>query len=159
MSEDDKEPLTFLGKPIPRSFEEGLDDLSKQRRRIKESPLVKNIRALLEGTNESVLSGSGRVATNYGETPADTTFSLEWKGEITPMKKVKFENINLLVFPFHLEVEAFKESDESNLRFKVRANYGTEEDVEVGITEHLLTDEVKPIIESQVENIRESSKH
>lgn len=160
MSEDDKEPLTFLGKPIPRSFEEGLGDLSRQKRRITESPLTQSVRTLLDEINQKALKGAGSISTSFGETPADTVFSIEWTGKTTPMKKVQIGNATFTALPLHISAKPFKAEGEDWLRFKVTANYtGKDEDeLELGVTEKLNADDLKTLIEEQIEKIRESAE-
>ena len=137
-----------------------MGELSRQRHRIAESPLTQSVRSLLDEINEKALKGEGLVSTSYGETPADTVFSVEWKSKTTPMKKVQIGNATFTALPLHISAEPYKAEGEDWLRFKVKANYtGKDEDeIDLGVTKNLNPDELKTIIEAQIEKIKESAE-
>lgn len=161
MAEEDEKPEFLRRKVDQKSLGEMLETLSKKRERIRETTLAKEVRGLLEEINQVALKGAGRASTSYGEEPEDTVFGLGWKGKTTPMKTVEIQfktPLRLQTFPFHLSIRPFRQESEDWLRFKVTANYtGSDEDVEVGVTDRIDISELKVLVRSQVENIRESS--
>lgn len=142
-----------------RELSEGLGNIRRQREQVGDSPVVISVREMLAQINQDVLGGKAHNFLSGGDFD-DLEFSLAWEGEYTKNRNVKLFNIEVQVSPFSLTVKPVRLEGEDWLRFKVTANYTGEEDsvTEIGITERLDPEQLKPILESQIDAIKESAR-
>lgn len=139
---------------------QGLERISRQREQIRQSPIVLGVREIVRDINERALNGLGSPSL-IGVDFEDLTFNLEWEGEHTKMREDKeLFNITVKIAPFNLTIKPVRVEGEDWLRFKITANYtGEEEDIiEVGITDRLDPEQIRPILEAQIDAIRESAR-
>src|SRR5205085_2393084 len=125
--------------------------ISRQRRRIKESPIAKGVQELVNGVNREALEGKGKFEADIGERPTDIKFSLSWEGAITKKQVIEVpgQEFTFSVSPFNLSISTFL--TEANFHgFKVTAKYlpGNAEPIEVGRTARLDVGELQPIVRS-----------
>lgn len=89
--------------------------------------------------------------------PTDTKFTLEWEGATIKKEERRVGPMTFLVSPFRLEIASYQTEDGFN-GFKVSAKYlpGENPAVEVGRTARLDVSELRPIVQGQIPNIRQS---
>jgi len=140
---------------------ERLGAITRQRKRIKESPLNQGIRELIGEVNREALEGKGEFSAELGEQPTDTIFSLAWEGAITKKQKVRIgdQPFTFLVNPFNLSISSYRTEDGFS-GFLVRAKYlpGDSEPVEVGRTGKLDVRELQPIVRGQIPHIKQAAQ-
>ena len=143
-----------------REVSEGLRDISRQREKVRNSPVVISVSEMLAQINKGILGGKALNLLS-GAGFEDLEFSLAWEGEHTKSRTVRvFNHLDKQVAPFNLIVKPVRLEGEEWLRFQVTANYSGEKEgsVSLGLTERLEPEELKQILDTQINVIRESSQ-
>jgi len=142
------------------------NDFDRKRRRIEDTPLARGVEMLVNDINERALDDKGEVKMGVGiregEGVLDTIFTLDWEGAKTKRRGILRSGRVVLTSgnPFHIHVSPFQNNPDGFLQFRVTANYqGPDtEDIEVGMTNKLDLSELKELLETQIDMIRQSSQ-